>query len=105
MLYDQALLARVYLHAWQLTGDARWRQVLTEIVTYVLRDLRLPGGGLASAEDADSEGEEGRFYLWDQHELNEVLGPELRPRGVRVVGGATRGQLRGPQPPPPARAR
>jgi uncharacterized protein len=76
MLYDEALLARVYLHAWQVTGDQRWRQVLDEIVTYVLRDLLLPGGGLASAEDADSEGEEGRFYLWAEREIEDVLGPE-----------------------------
>jgi len=95
MLYDQALLARVYLHAWQLTGDARWRQVLTEIVTYVLRDLRLPGGGLASAEDADSEGEEGRFYLWDQHELNEVLGPELAPEASEWWGVRPEGNFEG----------
>jgi hypothetical protein len=75
MLYDQALLARVYLHAWQITTDERWRQVLDEIVAYVLRDLAVAGGGLASAEDADSEGEEGRFYVWEQPELEKVLGP------------------------------
>jgi uncharacterized protein YyaL (SSP411 family) len=75
MLYDQALLARVYLHAWQITGDQRWRQVLDEIVAYVLRDLSLSDGGLASAEDADSEGEEGRFYLWNTDQLSEVLKP------------------------------
>ena len=77
MLYDEALLARVYLHAWQLTGDARWRQVLEEILSYVLRDLSLPGGGIASAEDADSEGEEGLFYTWTPAEIEAVLGPAL----------------------------
>jgi uncharacterized protein YyaL (SSP411 family) len=95
MLYDQALLARVYLHAWQLTGDARWRQVLDEIVTYVLRDLRLPGGGFASAEDADSEGEEGRYYLWDEDELNERLGPELARTAAEWWGVRPEGNFEG----------
>ncbi len=94
MLYDEALLARVYLHAWQLTGDERWRQVLGEIVAYVLRDLRLPGGGLASAEDADSEGEEGLFYLWDEAELNELLGP-LAEAASRWWGVSPEGNFEG----------
>ncbi|MGZ4704611.1 MAG: thioredoxin domain-containing protein [Acidimicrobiales bacterium] len=80
MLYDQALLARVYLHAWQVTGEARYRQVLDETIEYVARDLRHRGGGFYSAEDADSldpEGhaEEGRFYTWSLAELDEILGP------------------------------
>ncbi|MGZ4683825.1 MAG: thioredoxin domain-containing protein, partial [Acidimicrobiales bacterium] len=80
MLYDQALLARVYLHAWQVTGEARYRQVLDETIEYVARDLRHRGGGFYSAEDADSldpEGhaEEGRFYTWTLAELDEILGP------------------------------
>ncbi len=74
MLYDQALLARLYLHAWQVTGEPRFRQVLAEIVGYVLRDLRHPDGGLYSAEDADSEGEEGKFYVWRPEEVEAVLG-------------------------------
>ena len=74
MLYDQALLARVYLHAWQVTGDATYRQVLDETIAYVLRDLRHSGGGFYSAEDADSEGEEGRFYVWTPAEIAAVLG-------------------------------
>ncbi len=76
MLYDQALLIRSYLHAWQLTGAPRHRQVVDETITYVLRDLRHPGGGFFSAEDADSEGEEGRFYLWTPDEIRETLGPD-----------------------------
>jgi uncharacterized protein YyaL (SSP411 family) len=81
MLYDQALLARVYLHAWQVTGHDRYRQVLDETVEYVLRDLAAPGGGggsggggWCSAEDADSEGEEGTFYVWSLEELQDVGG-------------------------------
>ncbi|MGH9137716.1 MAG: thioredoxin domain-containing protein [Acidimicrobiales bacterium] len=74
MLYDQALLARAYLHGWQVTGSAMHRQILNETVGYVLRDLRHPAGGLFSAEDAGSEGEEGRFYTWTLDELTELLG-------------------------------
>ncbi|MGI9596963.1 MAG: thioredoxin domain-containing protein [Acidimicrobiales bacterium] len=73
MLYDNALLVPAYLHGWQLTGSANHRQVVSETIDYVLRDLRLPSGGLASAEDADSEGEEGRFYVWTEAELAKVL--------------------------------
>ena len=74
MLYDQALIARVYLHAWQLDGDPRFLQVLDETVSYVLGELRHRGGGVYSAEDADSEGEEGLYYLWTADELTTVLG-------------------------------
>jgi uncharacterized protein YyaL (SSP411 family) len=74
MLYDQALLCRAYLHAWQVTGLDRYRQVLDETVGYVLRDLRHPGGGLYSAEDADSEGEEGLFYVWTPEQVTAALG-------------------------------
>ncbi len=76
MLYDQAGLVRAYLHAWQATGDARWLQVVEETVGYVLGDLALPGGGLAAARDADSEGEEGRYYVWSDAELRAVLGED-----------------------------
>ena len=76
MLYDNALVPRPYLHAWQLTGAERFRQVVEETVAYVLRDLRSPEGGLYSAEDADSEGEEGRFYVWRPEEIAAVLGDD-----------------------------
>jgi uncharacterized protein YyaL (SSP411 family) len=75
MLYDQAGLMRVYLHAWQSSGRRELLQVVEETVAYVLRDLRAPRGGLYCAEDADSEGEEGRFYLWTPDQLETVLGP------------------------------
>ena len=76
MLYDQALLARVYLHAWQVTGADRYRQTLTETIEYVLRDLRHPDGAFFSAEDADSEGVEGRFYVWSIDEVRAVCGDD-----------------------------
>jgi uncharacterized protein YyaL (SSP411 family) len=69
MLYDQALLARVYLHAWQVSGSPAYRQVLDETIGYVLRDLRDERGGFYSAEDADSEGVEGKFYVWTPDEI------------------------------------
>src|SRR5439155_9924672 len=74
MLYDNAGLASAYLHAWQVTGHEPYRQVVDETVGYVLRDLRGPEGGLYSAEDADSEGQEGAFYVWSYDEV-AALGP------------------------------
>jgi len=76
MLYDQALLVRAYLHAWQVTGEDRFLQVLTETIDYVRRDLRHPEGGFYSSEDADSEGHEGTFYVWSVEELRTLLGDD-----------------------------
>ncbi len=73
MLYDNALMAYVYLEAAELSAEPRYIRVAEEILTYVLRDLSGPQGEFLSAEDADSEGGEGRFYTWTQAELSEVL--------------------------------
>ncbi len=77
MLYDQALLALAYLEAHQQSGETRHLQTAADIFTYVLRDMTHPQGGFFSAEDADSEGKEGLFYLWTPLQVNQVLGPEL----------------------------
>ena len=76
MLYDNALLTRAYLHGYLVTGDERYRRVVEETIEYVCRDLRHPDGGFFSAEDADSEGVEGKFYCWSLSELREVCGAD-----------------------------
>ena len=88
MLYDNALLARVYLHAWQVTGRPLYRRVVEETLDYVIREMtaKYPGsareghceqtGGFYSAQDADSEGEEGKFFLWASDEVRSILGDE-----------------------------
>jgi uncharacterized protein len=79
MLYDNALLARVYLHAWQATGAEEYRAVADDVLRWVLNEMTSPEGGFYSALDADSEGEEGRFYLWTPEQVDEVLGDEDGP--------------------------
>jgi len=76
MLYDNGLLARIYLHAFQVTGDPELRDTAVSTLDYVLRDLTAPEGGFYSARDADSEGVEGLFYLWTPDEVDRVLGRE-----------------------------
>src|SRR5205823_5870835 len=76
MLYDNAQLAQTYLHAFQATGDSYFRRVVEETLDYVTREMSEPGGGFYSTQDADSEGEEGKFFVWTQTEIEDTLGPE-----------------------------
>ena len=99
MLYDNALLTRLYLHGWLVTGEPRFRQVLDETVAYVQRDLRQPEGGFSSAEDADSEGVEGRFYVWTDDEVRAVLG-EQATSALDWYGFSRAGTSRGHHPEP-----
>ncbi|MEL6151443.1 MAG: thioredoxin domain-containing protein, partial [Chloroflexota bacterium] len=76
MLYDNAQLSRAYLHAWQVTGNAFYRKIATETYDYILREMTAPEGGFYSATDADSEGEEGKFFVWSKAEIEAVLGDD-----------------------------
>jgi uncharacterized protein YyaL (SSP411 family) len=87
MLYDQALLAKIYLHAGIVFGRQTWLDVATEIIDYVLRDLRHPEGGFFSAEDADSldddgHSHEGHFYVWSKQQFTDVLPQELTKQAI-----------------------
>ncbi|SNB44965.1 thioredoxin domain-containing protein [Geobacter sp. DSM 9736] len=76
MLYDQALLSMAYVEAWKATGDIYHLNVAEEVFTYVLREMAAPEGGFFSALDADSEGEEGKFYVWTPGEIRDLLGED-----------------------------
>ena len=86
MLYDQALLALAYIEAYQATRAGKFKVTAKEVLEYVLRDLASPEGGFYVAEDADSEGEEGKFYLWSEEEIRRVLLPEDADLAVRLFG-------------------
>jgi uncharacterized protein len=109
MLYDNALLARAYLHGWQVSGRERFRDVCCETLDWALRELRGPEGGFCAALDADSEGVEGKFYVWTVDELREALGDcDLAEEAVAYFGATERGnfehsgrnvlEARGPEP-------
>jgi uncharacterized protein len=94
MLYDNALLSRVYVEAYALTGDALYRQVAEDTYAWVAREMTHPEGGFFCGLDADSEGEEGRFYTWPLSEIIGVLGPEEGARLARAYQATAEGNVR-----------
>jgi uncharacterized protein YyaL (SSP411 family) len=94
MLYDNALLARAYLHGFLVSGDADLRRTCCDTLDWVLREMRGPEGGFYSALDADSEGVEGRYYVWTRDELRETLG-ELADDAIAWFGVTERGNFDG----------
>jgi uncharacterized protein len=93
MLYDQALLAMAYLEAYQTTKDSFYAKTAEEIFAYVLRDMTSEAGGFFAAEDADSEGEEGKFYVWTTQEFYEVLGTERGKLWKRFMNLSSEGNF------------
>jgi uncharacterized protein YyaL (SSP411 family) len=95
MLYDNALLSRTYFEAYQATRKERYRHVGEEILNYVLREMKSPEGGFYSTQDADSEGAEGKFYVWERDEIKEVLGKGKGTPFCAYYGVATEGNFEG----------
>jgi uncharacterized protein YyaL (SSP411 family) len=94
MLYDNAQLARAYLHAWSLTGEERYRDVATGVLEYLLRELRTADGAFAASQDADTEGEEGATFTWTAAEIREVLGDDA-PLFIAAYGVTDDGNWEG----------
>lgn len=93
MLYDQALLATAYIEGWQATGKETHARTAREVLDYVIDRLTSPEGGFCSAEDADSEGEEGKFYLWTEEQAASVLSPEEMSAARRLFGISREGNV------------
>jgi uncharacterized protein YyaL (SSP411 family) len=95
MLYDNAQLSRLYLHAWQATGDLFFKKIAVEITDYILREMTSPEGGFYSTTDADSEGEEGRFFTWTPDEIRAALPPDDAAAAVAYWGVTDAGNFEG----------
>jgi uncharacterized protein len=95
MLYDNVQLVRIYLDGWRLTKECRFRQVVEETLDYLRRELTHPDGALYAAQDADSEGVEGKYFVWDAREIHTILGDELGGEFVRVYGVTEQGNFEG----------
>ena len=95
MLYDNALLSRLYLHIYQATGNPLYRRVAEETLDYVRREMTDASGGFYSTQDADSEGVEGKFFVWDAEEVDTVLGPEAGPLVAEYFGVTGAGNFEG----------
>jgi uncharacterized protein YyaL (SSP411 family) len=95
MLYDQGMLAMAYIEAFQATGDVYFKNVAEEIFTYVRDEMTSPEGGFYSARDADTEGEEGKFYTWTTGEVKKVLGENEATKVLRLFGATEEGNFEG----------
>jgi hypothetical protein len=95
MLYDNALLASAYLHAHAVTAEERYRRVAEETLDYLVRELLLPEGGFASAQDADTEGHEGLTYVWTLDEIHDVLDPAAAQLVIERYGVTAKGNFEG----------
>jgi len=95
MLYDNALLSRLYLHAYLVTGNPLYQRIVEETLNYVIREMTAPEGGFYSTQDADSEGEEGKFFLWTQAEIQHALPTEDAPIFMRYYDVTQHGNFEG----------
>lgn len=95
MLYDNALLALVYIEAYKITEKSLYKEIAEKVFTYILKNMTSPEGGFYSAEDADSEGVEGKFYVWDIEEIENILGKEKAKIYCNIYGITSRGNFEG----------
>ena len=99
MLYDNAQLVRLYTHAYQVTGNTEYERIVRETLDYIAREMTSPEGGFYSAQDADSEGIEGKFFVWTEDEVDQVLGAEDGEKFRRAYGVSAEGNFHDPHHP------